>query len=218
MSVFARKPAIRALVADDHAIVRRGLKDLLAESGDIVVEGEAATAGEVLEEVRKRPYDVLVLDLNLPDRSGLDLLDELRRDRPDLPVLVLTMAAEEHFAARALRAGAAGYVTKGVAPEEVVHAIRKVTQGGRYVSPAAAERLASMLGPGVEQPPHERLSPREFQVFRILASGRTVSQAADELCVNVKTVSTYRARILEKMNLESNAELALYAVRNRLIE
>lgn len=209
---------IRALVADDHAIVRRGLKDLLAESGDIVVEGEAATASEVLEQVRKRPFDVLVLDLNLPDRNGLDLLEDLKRDKPDLPVLILTMSSAEHFAARALRSGAAGYVTKGVAPDEVVSAIRKVTQGRRYVSPEAAEGLATLMGRGAEKPPHERLSPREFRVFRMLASGHTVGQAAGDLCLSVKTVSTYRARILEKMNLGTNAELALYAVRNRLIE
>lgn len=209
---------IRALVADDHAVVRRGLKALLGESGDIVVEGEATSAKEVLEKVRKRPWDVVVLDINLPDRSGLDLLAELKRERPGMPVLILTISAEEQFALQALRAGAAGYVTKDSAPEELVRAVRKVVSKGRYVSSNVAERLAVWVDGSAEKLPHESLSAREFQVFRILASGRTVSSAAEELCISVKTVSTYRARVLEKMSLKTNAELTLYAVRNHLIE
>ena len=209
---------IRALVADDHAVVRRGLRALLGESGDIVVEGEATSAKEVLEKVRKRPWDVVVLDINLPDRSGLDLLAELKRERPGMPVLILTISAEEQFALQALRAGAAGYVTKDSAPEELVRAVRKVVSKGRYVSSNVAERLAVWVDGTAEKLPHESLSAREFQVFRILASGRTVSSAAEELCISVKTVSTYRARVLEKMSLKTNAELTLYAVRNHLIE
>ena len=209
---------IRALVADDHAVVRRGLKDLLGESGDIVVQGEAASGKELLERLGEQPWDIVVLDINLPDRSGLDLLAELKRLHPDLPVLILTICAEEQFAVRALRAGASGYVTKESAPEELVQAVRKVVARGRYVSPGVAERLAHWVDAGAEKPPHETLSTREFQIFRLLASGRSVSRAAEEVCLSVKTVSTYRARILEKMNLKTNADLTLYAVRNRLIE
>lgn len=209
---------IRALVADDHAVVRKGLRHLLAESGDIAVEGEAANGAEVLQLAQSRPWDVIILDIHLPDRSGLDLLGELKREHPHTPILVLTICAEEQFAIRALRSGASGYVTKESAPDELVQAVRKVVTKGRYVSPAVAERLAAWVDDGVERPPHERLSAREFQIFRLLASGRTATQAAEELCLSVKTVSTYRSRVLEKMNLKTNAELTLYAARNRLIE
>ena len=208
---------IRALVADDHAVVRRGLKDLLAESGDIVVEGEAGDGRELLDKVQERDWDIVVLDINLPDRSGLDVLVDLKRLRPDLPVLILTICAEEQFAVRALRAGASGYVTKESAPEELVQAVRKVVAKGRYVSPGVAERLAHWVDSGAEKQPHETLSTREFQIFRLLASGKSVSLAAEEVCLSVKTVSTYRTRILEKMNLKTNADLTLYAVRNHLI-
>ena len=209
---------IRVLVADDHAVVRRGLKDLLGESGDIVVQGEAATGRELLDLLHENTWDVVVLDINLPDQNGLDLLVELKRRRPDLPVLILTICAEEQFAVRALRAGASGYVTKESAPEELVQAVRKIVARGRYVSPGVAERLARYVDPASEKPPHDTLSAREFQIFRLLASGRSVSRAAEEVCLSVKTVSTYRTRILEKMNLKTNADLTLYAVRNRLIE
>jgi len=209
---------IRALVADDHAVVRRGLKDLLGESGDIVVQGEAGTGRELLDQLSDKTWDVVVLDINLPDRSGLDVLAEVKRLHPELPVLILTICAEEQFAVRALRAGASGYVTKESAPEELIQAVRKVVAKGRYVSPGVAERLAHWVDAGSEKPLHESLSTREFQVFRLLAAGRSVSRAAEEVCLSVKTVSTYRARILEKMNLKTNADLTLYAVRNHLIE
>jgi DNA-binding NarL/FixJ family response regulator len=209
---------IRVLVADDHAVVRRGLKALLGESGDIVVEGEATTAREALDQVRRRAWDVVVLDINLPDRSGLDLLPDLKRERPNLPVLVLSISAEEQFAVQALRAGAAGYLMKDSAPDELLRAVRRVVGRGRYVSPAVAERLAVWIDGSAEKLPHETLSPREFQIFRILAAGRTVGSAAEQLCLSVKTISTYRARVLEKMNLRTNAELTLYAVRNRIVE
>jgi len=198
--------------------VRRGLKDLLAESGDIVVQGEAGNGRELLDQLSDQPWDVVVLDINLPDRSGLDLLTEVKRLRPELPVLILTICAEEQFAVRALRAGASGYVTKESAPEELIQAVRKVVARGRYVSPGVAERLAHWVDAGSEKPLHESLSTREFQIFRLLAAGRSVSRAAEEVCLSVKTVSTYRARILDKMNLKTNADLTLYAVRNRLIE
>jgi len=209
---------IRALVADDHAIVRHGIRDVLRESRDIVVKGEAKNAAEVLDKVRRERWDVVVLDLNLPDRSGLDLLGDLRRERPSLPVLILTVYSEDQFAIRAFRAGASGYLTKESAPEELVEAVRKVVRGGRYVSPALAERLALLLEGAVERPVHEFLSAREFEILRLLGSGKTVSQAAAGLHLSVKTVSTYRARLLEKMNLRTNAELTLYAVRNGLVD
>ena len=209
---------IRALVADDHAVVRRGLRELLAESREVAVTGEAGTAQEALEQVRTGKWDVLVLDINLPDASGLDVLREVKQIAPQLPVLILTIYAEDQFAVRALRSGAAGYVTKQSAPEELVDAIRKVVRGGRYISPALAERLAVLADPQAERQPHESLSEREFQVFRTLASGRTVSQVADLLHLSVKTISTYRARVLEKMGLETNAELTVYAVRNGIVE
>lgn len=209
---------IRAIVADDHAVVRRGLRELLAESREVTVIGEAATARETLERVRSDKSDVLILDINLPDGSGLDVLRQVKQEHPQLPVLILTIYAEEQFAIRALRAGAAGYLTKESAPEELVDAIRKVVQGGRYISPALAERLALLADPQAERQPHEALSDREFQVFRTLASGRTVSQVADTLHLSVKTISTYRARVLEKMGLQTNAELTMYAVRNGIVE
>jgi len=209
---------IRAIVADDHAVVRRGLRELLAESSEVTVIGEAGTARETLEQVRNGKWDVLVLDINLPDGSGLDVLRQVKQEYPQLPVLILTIYAEEQFAVRALRAGAAGYLTKESAPEELLDAIRKVVHGGRYISPALAERLALLADPQAERQPHETLSDREFQVFRTLASGRTVSQVADALHLSVKTVSTYRARVLEKMGLQTNAELTMYAVRNGIVE
>jgi two-component system, NarL family, invasion response regulator UvrY len=209
---------IRAIVADDHAVVRRGLRELLTESSDVSVIGEAGTARETLEQVRAGKWDVLILDINLPDGSGLDVLRQVKQEFPQLPVLILTIYAEEQFAVRALRAGAAGYLTKESAPEELLDAIRKVVHGGRYISPALAERLAVLADPQAERQPHETLSDREFQVFRTLASGKTVSQVADALHLSVKTISTYRARVLEKMGLQTNAELTMYAVRNGIVE
>jgi two-component system invasion response regulator UvrY len=209
---------IRALIADDHAVLRRGLADVLSEDREIVVRGEAGSCREVLAKLRQGEWDVVVLDLNFPDGNGLDLLREIKRERPKLPVLILTIASEDQYAVRALRSGASGYLTKESAPEELVQAVRKVVAGGRYVSPKLAERLAVMIDRDAEQPLHDQLSEREFQVFRLLASGRAVSQVAEELHLSVKTVSTYRARVLEKMNLRTNAELTVYAVRNHLVE
>jgi len=209
---------IRALIADDHAVLRRGLADVLSAERDIVVRGEAGSCREVLAKLKQGEWDVVVLDLNFPDGNGLDLLREIKRERPKLPILILTIASEDQYAVRALRSGASGYLTKESAPEELVQAVRKVVAGGRYVSPKLAERLAVMIDRDAEQPPHDQLSEREFQVFRLLASGHAVSQVAEELHLSVKTVSTYRARVLEKMNLRTNAELTVYAVRNHLVE
>ena len=209
---------IRLLVADDHAIVRRGLHQIVAEAPGLEVAGEAATAEEVLARVEERAWDVVVLDLSLPGGNGLDLLAEVKRRRPDLPVLILTVHSEEQYAVRALRAGAAGYLTKESAPEQLVEAVRKVVRGGRYVSPAMAERLAFNLGRDPDRPPHETLSDREYQVLRRVAAGKTVSEIAAELSLSVKTVSTYRTRILEKMGMKSNAELTHYAIKNGLVD
>ena len=209
---------IRVLVADDHALVRRGLRELLSETDDIRVEAEAATAAEALECVLRQALDVVVLDLSLPGRGGLDLLGEIKAARGDLPVLILTMHPEDQYAVRALKAGAAGYLTKESAPEKLVEAVRRAAAGGRYVSASLAEKLALHLDDARQREPHETLSDREFQVFRRLAGGRTVSQIADELSLSVKTVSTYRARILEKMAMQTNAELMQYAFRHKLVD
>jgi len=208
---------IRVLIADDHPVVRRGLRQLLEEAGDIVVGGEAGSAAETLDQVRRNRWDVLVLDLDLPDRSGLEVLRDVKLAQENLPILFLTVASEDQFAIRALRAGAAGYMTKKTAPEELVEAIRKVVKGGRYVTAAVAERIALHLDKDVETPVHESLSDREYEVFQMLASGRTATQVAEALHLSVKTVSTYRSRVLEKMGLRTNAELTVYAVRNGIV-
>jgi two-component system, NarL family, invasion response regulator UvrY len=182
------------------------------------VRGEAGSAQETMQVLRAGEWDAVVLDLNLPDRNGLDLLLDLKREWPALPVLILTICSEEQFAVRALRAGASAYLTKASAPEELVRAVRKVVDGGRYVGPELAERLAALVTEDVDTTPHDKLSDREYQVFRMLASGRTVTQAGEELNLSGKTISTYRARILEKLGLHTNADLTIYAVRNRLLE
>lgn len=208
---------IRILIADDHAIVRRGLKQILAEESGMTVAGEAQNAQEVMDLVRKQAWDVLVLDIAMPGRGGLDVLKEIKPEYPQLPVLILSMHPEDQYAVRALKAGAAGYLTKESAPEELVKAIRKVLAGGKYVSTSLAEKLALALDTDTKKTPHETLSDREYQVMCLIASGKTVGEIADELSLSVKTISTYRARILEKMNLKSNAALTHYAVQQRLV-
>jgi two-component system, NarL family, invasion response regulator UvrY len=209
---------IRVLIADDHAVVRRGLRQILEAAPGITVAGEASTAPEVVGLVEERRWDVVVLDLSLPGASGLDLLAEIKRRRPELPVLILTVHSEAQYAVRALRAGASGYLTKESAPEQLVEAVAKINRGGKYVSAALAERLAFSLEKGGDKAPHELLSDREYEVLRLLASGKTVSEVAEGLGLSVKTVSTYRTRILDKMDMRTNAELTHYAIRNRLVE
>jgi len=209
---------IKALIADDHAVVRQGLRQILLETSDMVVTGEASNGPEALERARSGGYDVIVLDITMPGRSGFEVLKELRLEDPALPVLVLSMHSEEQFAVRLLKAGASGYLNKESAPEELVKAIRKVVSGGRYVSPRLAEKLAFEIDSGSDKLLHETLSDREFQVMRMMASGQTVKEIAAELALSVKTISTYRARILDKMNLHTNAELIHYAIQNQLIE
>ena len=209
---------IRALIADDHAVVRQGLKQILGDTPEMVVAGEATTGQEVLDKVRAETWDVVVLDISMPDRSGLDVLKQLRSERPKLPVLVLSMHSEDQYAVRVLKAGASGYLTKDSAPDELVKAIRKVVSGGTYVSSFLAEKLAFEIGTDSSRLPHETLSDREFQVLRLIAAGESVTEIAAELYLSVKTVSTYRARLLQKMNLTTNAELMHYAMQNHLID
>jgi DNA-binding NarL/FixJ family response regulator len=209
---------IRVLIADDHAVVRQGLKQIIGDTPELLVAGEATNGQEVLDQVRAETWDVVVLDISMPDRSGLDILKQLRSERPTLPVLVLSMYSEDQYATRVLKAGASGYLTKDSAADELVKAIRKVVNGGRYVSPLLAEKLAFEIGDDSSRLPHETLSDREFQVLRLIAAGKSVKEIAAELSLSVKTVSTYRARLLEKMNLGTNAELMHYALQNGLID
>jgi DNA-binding NarL/FixJ family response regulator len=209
---------LKILVADDHPVFRRGLRQIIEEAPDLVVADEVDNGWEALLRAREGDYDVVLLDITMPVKGGMDILPQLKRERPALPVLVLSMHPEEQYAVRALRAGASGYLTKESTPEELVAAIRKVSQGGKYVSTALAERLASLVQKDGALLPHETLSHREHQIMCLIASGKTVSEAAQELSLSVKTVSTYRARILGKLSLKSNAELVRYAVDNQLVK
>lgn len=208
---------IRLLVVDDHAVVRSGIRHVVQESADIAVAAEAGSGAEALELSGKNEFDVILLDISMPGRGGLDVLKELRQRNTKAAVLVLSIYPEEQYAVRALRSGAAGYLTKESAPEELIAAIRKVASGGKYVSAALAERLATTLGTPSGGLVHETLSDREYQIMCIMASGRTQTQIAGELSLSVKTISTYRARILAKTGLKSNAEITRYAIENKLI-
>jgi DNA-binding NarL/FixJ family response regulator len=208
---------IRILICDDHPIVRAGFKQVLSETPDMVVADEAGNGQELLTFIRKKEYDVVLLDISMPGRSGLEILKELKVDCPKLPVLILSIYPEEQYAIRALRAGASGYLTKASAPHELIAAIRKLSEGGRYISASLAEKLANYLDIDMSKPPHETLSDREYQVMMQIASGRTVSEIAEELNLSVKTISTYRAHILDKMKMKNNAEITLYAVQNKIL-
>jgi DNA-binding NarL/FixJ family response regulator len=209
---------IRILIADDHAIVRAGLKQFVADQADMTVVGEAATGAETVSLVRSEPYDVVLLDISMPDRNGVDTLKQLKQIRPEMPVLMLSAHAEEQYAVNLLRAGAAGYVSKETASTQLVQAIRTVTRGRKYVSPDLAQVLADGVTGQGDAPLHASLSQREFQIFCKLAGGMPVSKIAQELFLSVKTVSTYRSRVLEKMGMKTNADLTYYAIKNRLIE
>ncbi|HEV8645573.1 MAG TPA: response regulator transcription factor [Burkholderiales bacterium] len=209
---------MKVLIADDHAVVRRGLRQILEAEPDLKVSGEATSGAEVMEALRMQRYDVAVLDITMPDRGGLEVLQEIRQNFPELRVLILSMHPEERYALRVLKAGAAGYLTKESAAEELISALRKVAAGGRYVSPTLAERLADEIGTETDKSPHERLSDREHQILCMIASGMTVSGIASKLRLGTNTVSTYRARLLGKLKLANNAELTHYAIRNRLVD
>lgn len=209
---------MRILIADDHPIVRRGLKEILGDAFTRVTFGEAKTANETLDKVQSEAWDIVILDISMPGKTGLDILGDLLRLRPRLPVLLLSVHPEEQYARRALKAGAAGYLTKECVQDELRDAVRRVQAGGRYVSSTLAEKLAFDLQRGADKPAHELLSDREFQVLRMLASGRTVKQIADEIALSVKTVSTYRARILMKTGMKTTAELIRYALQAHLVD
>lgn len=209
---------IRVLVADDHAIVREGLKQILAKSGDLTVAGEAADGNAVLKMVREQTWDVLVTDMSMPGRNGLELIKMVKEARPDLPVLVLSMYGEEQFAVRAIRAGASGYLTKESASEHLVAAIRKIAAGGVHVSPAVAQVLFQSVRGDNGALPHTQLSDREMQVLRMIASGQSISDIARELSLSPKTISTHKTRILEKMEMHNQAELIRYAIEHKLAD
>jgi two-component system, NarL family, invasion response regulator UvrY len=209
---------MKILLADDHTVVRHGLMQILADEFKRATFGEARNTQEALDLVSKENWDVVVLDITMPGRSGLEVLREIKRSKPKLPVLVLSMHPENQFAVRVLKRGASGYMTKESAAVELVGGIKKILAGGRYVSASLAEKLATLLANDTQKPPQELLSDREFQVLRLIASGKIVSEIAKEFFLSVKTISTYRARILEKMGLRNNAELMHYAMQNQLVE
>jgi two-component system, NarL family, invasion response regulator UvrY len=209
---------IKILIVDDHPVVRQGLKQILSEEPDMVVTGEARNSSEVFNLVQLGMWDIVILDITIPGRGGLDVLKELRQTYPHLPVLMLSIHPEDQYAIRSLKAGASGYMTKESAPEELVKAIRKIIDGGKYVSPAVADQLVFDLQFKRDKVPHELLSDREYHIMLMIASGKKIGLIADEMALSVKTISTYRARILEKMRLQSNAEITSYALRNGLVE
>lgn len=212
------KKPIRVLIADDHAIVRQGLRQILSDTPDLTVSGEAENGVQAVQMVRAGEWDVVLMDVSMPDRNGIDALKLIKKEHPRLPVLILSMYPEEQYAIRALKAGAAGYLTKQSAPELLVTAIRQVASGKKYVSPSLAEELANAIGDDCERPPHEKLSDREYQTLCMIASGKTPAEIAEALNLSVKTVSVYRARLLEKMNLRNNAELTHYGLKHGLAE
>lgn len=209
---------IRVLVVDDHAVVRAGLRQFLNEFDDIEITGEADSACTAINRVRSSDYDIVLLDISMPDRSGVDVLKQIKREKPELPVLVLSMHPENRYAVQLLRYGASGYLQKEALAAELASAIRKVRQGRRYITPELAELLAGELEGGDDRPLHEHLSEREHQVFMSLARGEPVGAIATALSLSVKTVSTYRARVLEKMKVASNADLTYYAIKNGLVD
>lgn len=209
---------IKILIADDHAIVRSGLKQIVAETNDIQVTHEAASGKETLDKIRQHQVDAVILDISMPDKHGLDILKDIKLQNPQIPVLILSMHPEEQYAIRALKSGAAGYLTKESIPQELLNAIRKVAAGKKYISVAFSERIAASLGQDTTQPPHTLLSDREYEVMTMLATGKSVSTIATELALSVKTISTYRSRILEKMQMTSNADLMRYAIEHKLVD
>ena len=209
---------IHVLIADDHAIVRQGLKQILSETDDLVVAGEADDGVEAIQLARQQEWNVFLLDVSMPNRNGIDTLKQLKKEFPKLPVLILSMHPEEQYAVRALKAGASGYLTKQSAPEQLVTAIRQVAGGKKYVSPTVAMQLADAIAndSDTEQPPHELLSDREYEVLKLIAAGRTLTQVAEELNLAVATISTFRARILTKLGLASTAEMIRYGLEHGL--
>lgn len=207
----------RIIIADDHTIFREGLKQVIARTATMTVVGEAADGTELLERIRREEFDLVILDISLPGRSGLDILADIRGIRPKLPVLILSMHPEEQYALRAMKSGAAGYLTKGSSSQQLLEALQKIAMGKKYVSPSMAEILVNLMGSDCEGPLHERLSGREFQVMRMIAEGATPKTIAEDLMIGIKTVNTYRVRILQKMGMKCNADLTRYAVEHKLL-
>lgn len=212
------KKVIKVLIADDHAIVREGLKQILADTKDIVVAGHAENGNEAIKLSRENICDVLLLDISMPDRSGIEVLKQVKKESPQIPVLMLSMHREDQYAIRSLKAGASGYLNKQSAPAELVNAIRQVASGRKYISAALAQELANQINDNHEIPLHETLSDREYQTLTMISSGKTVSDIAAELVLSVKTISMYRSRLLQKMKLRHNAELTHYAIKNHLVD
>jgi len=208
---------IKILIADDHTIFREGLKHILAEYPDLVVADEANNGQEVLDKIWKDNYDMVLLDITMPGMTGLEVLKQLKNEKPKLPVLILSMHPEEQYAVRVIRAGASGYLTKESAPDELITAIRKISQGRKYITSSLAERLAFEVEADSEKPLHDILSDREYQVLRMIAEGKTVKNIAKELSLSIKTVSTYRTRIMEKMKMKTNAELMHYVIKHQIL-
>jgi two-component system invasion response regulator UvrY len=209
---------IKVMIADDHTIVREGLKQIVSDTCDITVADEARNGQEVLDKFDKQHFDVIILDISMPGMNGIEVLKSIHSKKPKLPVLILSIYPEEQYAIRVLRSGASGYLTKESAPDELINAIRKISTGGKYITYSLAEKLVLAIDENTEKPLYEILSDREFQVLKLIASGKTVNAIANELCLSEKTVSTYRSRILEKMKMKNNSELMHYAIQHGLTE
>ena len=210
--------SIKVLVADDHEIVRQGLKTIISEHSDLSIAGEAENGNQVLKILKKTKVDVVLLDFDMPEKNGLDTLIELKALYPKLPVMILSIFLEDHYGTRFLKAGASGYLQKSSATDQLIDAIRKVFNGGKFISPALTDQLVMNLNKDEKRPLHEALTDREFQVFRFLATGKKLKEIAAELCLSINTISTYRSRILQKMDLKSNADVIHYAINNKLIK
>ena len=209
---------IKVLIADDHTIVREGLKQIVSDTCDITVADEARNGQEILDKIDRQHFDVIVLDISMPGMNGIEVLKCIHSQKPKLPVLILSIYPEDQYAIRVLRSGASGYLTKESAPDELINAIRKIAVGGKYITNSLAEKLVLAIDENTEKPLYETLSDREFQVLKLIASGKTVNEIADRLCLSEKTISTYRSRILEKMRMKNNSELMHYAIQHGLTE
>jgi DNA-binding NarL/FixJ family response regulator len=213
-----KESSIKVLVADDHEIVRQGLKTIISEHSDLSIAGEAENGNQVLKILKKTKVDVVLLDFDMPEKNGLDTLIELKALYPKLPVMILSIFPEDHYGTRFLKAGASGYLQKSSATDQLIDAIRKVFNGGKYISSALTDRLVTNLNRDHERPLHESLTDREFQVFCLLATGKKLKEIADQLCLSINTISTYRSRILQKMDMSSNADVIRYAIKNKLVK
>lgn len=216
MSISASQ-TIRVLITDDHAILREGLKQIIGSGANLIVVGEAETGLQAIQRVREGGIDVLLLDISLPDRNGIEVLKVIKKECPSLAVLILTMHREDQYAIRAIKAGASGYLNKQSAPAELVNAVREIASGRKYITAVLAQELANQIAGDTERAPHDTLSDREYQTLTLIASGKTVGNIADELALSVKTISMYRSRLLQKMKMRHNAELTHYAIRHRLV-